>query len=103
MKTFGRHRIRTLVLLLCLACMVPACRQERLATAKALLENGDFLAARKVYDRLLDKQPGDFAAHFGLAMTWCAEAIYKTEIGLARPQDWYPAIYHMTVAEHTTD
>jgi tetratricopeptide (TPR) repeat protein len=98
MKPFRRHIIRTLALLLCVACLFPHCRQDRLATAKALLENGDFLAARKIYDRLLDGQPQNFAAHFGLAMTWSAEAIYKTEIGLAGPPDWYPAIYHMTVA-----
>jgi tetratricopeptide (TPR) repeat protein len=98
MKNTHHHIVRSLLLSLCIACTFPHCRQDRLETAKSLLENGDFLAARKVYDRLLDKQPGNFAAHFGLGMTWCAEAIYKTEIGLAGPQDWYPAIYHMTVA-----
>jgi tetratricopeptide (TPR) repeat protein len=102
MKNTHNHIVRTLVLSLCVACMFPHCRQDRLETAKSLLENGDFLAARKIYDRLLDKQPGDFAAHYGLGMTWCAEAIYKTEIGLAGPQDWYPAIYHMTVAAQLT-
>jgi tetratricopeptide (TPR) repeat protein len=92
--------VKFLVLALCVVCSIPQCGRDRLETAKALIENGDYLAARKVYERILDSQPRDFAAHFGLGMTWSAEAIYKTELGLARPSDWYPAIYHMTVAAH---
>jgi tetratricopeptide (TPR) repeat protein len=76
------------------------CRDNRLNTAKALLEGGDFLAARGLYERCVEKSPRDFAAHYGCGMTWCAEAMYKTEIGLAVPDDWYPAIYQMTIALH---
>ena len=82
------------------ACIVLHCGDGRLKSAKALLESGDFLAARAIYDRLATANPNDFAAHYGLGMTWCAEAIYKTEIGLADPDDWYPAVYQMTVASH---
>jgi tetratricopeptide (TPR) repeat protein len=76
------------------------CRNDTLKTAKELLEGGDFLAARALYERLVEKSPRDFATHYGLGMTWCAEAMYKTEIGLADPDDWYPAIYQMTIAPH---
>jgi len=87
--------------LLCLiACCCIGCRKDRLALAKELLEGGDFLAARKMYSRMVESYPNDYAVHYGLGMSWCAEAIYKTEIGLAVPQDWYPAIYQMTVAMH---
>jgi tetratricopeptide (TPR) repeat protein len=100
MKNTRSRMVRTLVLTLCVACCIPQCNRDRLETAKALLEDGDFLAARSVYGRILDRQPKNFTAHFGLGMTWCAEAIYKTEIGLAGPSDWYPAIYNLTVAGH---
>jgi tetratricopeptide (TPR) repeat protein len=96
----NRNLMQTLLFLLLVTSVVLNCGQDRLAAAKTLLENGDYLAARKVYESVLEDKPRDFAAHFGLGMTWCAEAIYKTELGLARPADWYPAIYHMTVAGH---
>jgi tetratricopeptide (TPR) repeat protein len=77
-----------------------SCEGDRLGEAKKLLESGDFLSARKLYEREVAARPGDFTAHYGLGMTWCAEAIYRTELGLAGPEDWYPAIYQMTVAGH---
>jgi tetratricopeptide (TPR) repeat protein len=76
------------------------CGKDRLTLAKELLESGDFLSARKIYSRLVEKQPDSYAARYGLGMSWCAEAIYRTEIGIAEPKDWYPAIYQMTVAAH---
>ena len=81
-----------------LVLLVPQCVTRDLNRAKQLLESGDFLRARKIYARVLDRAPESFPAHFGLAMTWCAEAISKTDLHLAEPADWYPAIYHMTVA-----
>lgn len=66
--------------------------------ANILLEAGDFLGARKIYERIVEKEPKNFSAHYGLGMSWCAETIYKTELGMAKPQDWYTAIYHMTIA-----
>lgn len=63
-----------------------------------LLEAGDFHSARRIYERIIDREPENFAAQYGLGMSWCAETIYKTELGLAEPGDWYPAIYHMTIA-----
>lgn len=90
-----------LLAVLCLtAAAVSGCRQDRLTQAKELLEGGDFRSARILYSRMAASRPDDFGARYGLGMTWCAEAIYKTEIGLAGPQDWYPAIYEMTVAMH---
>ena len=77
-----------------------SCEGDRLKEAKKLLESGDFLSARSLYEREAAARPGDFAARYGLGMTWCAEAIYRTELGLAEPEDWYPAIYQMTVAGH---
>ncbi len=92
--------LRSIALMCVIACCCSGCGKDRLSLAKELLEGGDFLAARKIYNRLAESRPGDYAAHYGLGMTWCAEAIYKTEIGCAVPQDWYPAIYQMTVAMH---
>jgi tetratricopeptide (TPR) repeat protein len=87
------------VLCLTVACCL-GCRKDRLNHAKGLLENGDFLSARKIYSRMAESRPEDFTVRYGLGMSWCAEAIYKTEIGIAEPKDWYPAIYEMTVATH---
>ena len=81
-----------------LCCL--GCRKDRLNHAKVLLEDGDFLSARKIYSRIAESRPEDYGARYGLCMTWCAEAIYKTEIGIAEPEDWYPAIYEMTVVTH---
>jgi tetratricopeptide (TPR) repeat protein len=81
-------------------CLLFGCGDTRVPTANSLLEAGDFIGARRIYERVLVCHPRDFRAHFGLAMSWCAEAIYKTEIGLVGPDDWYPAIYQMTVASH---
>jgi len=90
-----------LLAVLCLMTLCcPECQSDRLTQAKKLLEGGDFLSARKIYSRIAESRPDDYAVRYGLGMTWCAEAIYKTEIGIAGPQDWYPAIYEMTVATH---
>jgi tetratricopeptide (TPR) repeat protein len=74
------------------------CTETRQQNANQLLERGDFLAARSGYERIVHPHPDDFAARYGLGMSWCAEAISKTELGLAVPLDWYPAIYHLTLA-----
>ena len=71
---------------------------NKVKKANALLEAGDFLGARKVYEMVVEKEPKNFSARYGLGMSWCAETIYKTELGMARPQDWYTAIYHMDIA-----
>jgi tetratricopeptide (TPR) repeat protein len=91
---------QTIIIALSIAAFIFQCKNDSLKNAKELLEAGDFLAARSVYERLVEKSPRDFAVHYGLGMTWCAEAMYKTEIGLADPDDWYPAIYQMTIASH---
>ncbi len=67
-------------------------------TANILMESGDYLGARKIYTMILEKKPVCFSAHYGLGMSWCAEAIFKTPLELVTFQDWYNAIYHMTVA-----
>lgn len=72
--------------------------ESRLKKGNALLESGDFLGARRVYEHIIEHEPESFAAHYGLGMSWCAETIYKTELGLAKPDDWFAAIYHMTIA-----
>ena len=66
--------------------------------AQELMEFGDFLNARERYFLAIKQDPTSFAAHYGLGMSHCAEAIYKTELDLATPADWYPAIYHTTLA-----
>lgn len=77
--------------------------KKELNHAKRLLEAGDFLQARKVYADLVNRFPDHDRAHYGLGMTWCAEAIYKTELGMAEPGDWYRAIYHLTIASNYSD
>jgi tetratricopeptide (TPR) repeat protein len=93
-------RLRLFAVLCLTAFCCAGCRKDRLTQAKELLEGGDFLTARKMYSRLVESCPDSYAARYGLGMSWCAEAIYKTEIGIAEPKDWYPAIYQMTVAMH---
>lgn len=68
-----------------------------------LLESGDYLGARIVYKKIFEKKPNDFSAHYGLGMSYCAEAIYKTDLALAIPDDWYLAIYHMSIAMNIRD
>jgi tetratricopeptide (TPR) repeat protein len=84
--------------LLFAVALVAGCVSRDLERAGALLEGGDFLGAQRLYARVLERRPRDFAPHYGMAMAHCAEAINRTELGLAAPEDWYPAIYHMTVA-----
>jgi tetratricopeptide (TPR) repeat protein len=74
------------------------CRDNRLTTANTLLESGDFVSARTLYYRMVEAQPRNFVAHYGLGMSYCAEAMFKTELGLATPADWYPAITQLTIA-----
>jgi tetratricopeptide (TPR) repeat protein len=90
------------VLFSILFCCITGCVKDDLARGKKLLASGDFLSARKTYERIIRKLPENFEAHYGLGMSWCAEAMYKTELGLAAPQDWYPAIYQMSVASNFT-
>jgi tetratricopeptide (TPR) repeat protein len=94
----GVFLLRTIGLIC--VCLLIGCSGKRIGTANALLEAGDFIGARTMYEGVIACHPRDFTAHYGLAMSWCAEAIYKTELGLADPDDWYPAIYQMTVASH---
>ncbi|MBN1130083.1 MAG: tetratricopeptide repeat protein [Chitinispirillaceae bacterium] len=82
------------------AILMSACRDSRLSAANTLLENGDYISARAAYSRIVEKQPGHFAARYGLGMSFSAEAMHKSELGLAGPDDWYDAIYHLTVAAH---
>ena len=71
---------------------------EDLSRANNLLESGDFLGARDLYLNAIEHNPKNAIAQYGVGMTWCAEAIYKTELGLVQPHDWYPAIYHTSLA-----
>lgn len=68
-----------------------------------LLEAGDYLGARIIYTKIFEKKPNNFSAHYGLGMSYCSEALYKTELALAVPDDWYLAIYHMTIAMNIRD
>jgi len=77
--------------------LISGCSKDQYRTAHMMLQAGDFLSARKIYNRIVDRNPADFEGQYGLGMTWCAEAIYKTELGLAEPDDWYPAIYHVSL------
>ncbi|MBD3421945.1 MAG: tetratricopeptide repeat protein [Chitinivibrionales bacterium] len=78
--------------------VIPSCTNTSLQSANNLLESGDFLAARRIYAKIAQKRPQSFEAHFGLGMTYSAEAMHKTDLSLATPGDWYPAIYHLSRA-----
>jgi tetratricopeptide (TPR) repeat protein len=97
---YRKYSFATLFLSLLTGALFLYCKDPDLTAAKTLLESGDYLAARAIYEKAASAHPDDFAARYGLGMSWCAEAIYKTELGLADPDDWYPAIYQMTVASH---
>ncbi|MBD3318231.1 MAG: tetratricopeptide repeat protein [Chitinivibrionales bacterium] len=92
------HIFAVMMTLVALACTITGCRSLELERAGSLLETGDYLRAQEVYEHVLKRRPDDFAGHYGMAMAHCAEAIERTELGLASPEDWYPAIYHMNVA-----
>jgi len=91
-----RFPTRLLAALWC--CAAFACVNSSLDSANALLESGDYCSARQVYARIIDRDPKSFGAHYGMGMSCCAEAMYKSGLGLGAAQDWYPAIYHMNVA-----
>jgi len=74
------------------------CSVAPIDEAKALLEEGNFSAAQATYNRLLEHDPRNFAAHYGAGMALCAEALYKTKLDLVSPHDWYGAIFHMEMA-----
>jgi tetratricopeptide (TPR) repeat protein len=74
------------------------CVRQDISRADQLLSSGDFLEARRLYERAVRHEPESFDAHYGLGMSWCAEALYRTELGLAVPDDWFPAIYHLSRA-----
>lgn len=80
-----------------------SCANRTVDRGYKLLETGNFLAARALFEQIVRRKPFQYEAHFGLGMTFCAEAIYKSDLGLAKPDDWYPAIYSMTVAMHLSD
>jgi tetratricopeptide (TPR) repeat protein len=99
----GAGGARAFPLLVRLAAVVAVaacagCRVSRLDRANRLLQSGDYLSARRMYLEAIERRPGDFNAHYGAGMSWCAEALYKTELSIVRPDDWYRALYHMTVA-----
>jgi tetratricopeptide (TPR) repeat protein len=81
-----------------LAVLLVGCRGSALIRANALLESGDYASARALYARMVATEPGNFAAHYGLGMSWCAEAMFKSELGLAEPDDWFEAISQLTIA-----
>ncbi len=97
LKQMWSYRLRLLPAIMALSFFA-GCAQRRIETADALLESGEFIEARALYGKVLAKEPRNYRAHYGLGMSWCAEAVHKTELGLAQPTDWYLAIYHMTVA-----
>jgi tetratricopeptide (TPR) repeat protein len=92
------HKSTSIIASLLCAMIVSSCRDNRINAANALLESGDFLSARLLYSRIVEAKPKNFAAQYGLGMTFCAEAMDRTELGLATPEDWYDAINHLTVA-----
>ncbi len=99
LKSLINYALIILIVLIGIVTVLLCSRNERaLKKGNRLLENGDFIGARNVYERIIARNPENFSAHYGLGMSWCAETIYKTELHLAEPEDWYPAIYHMTIA-----
>lgn len=86
-----------MVSLLCLVFLY-GCGLSELPRADRLLEEGNYRQARTIYARQAMHQPRNFRAQYGLAMSWCAEALQKSELGFGTPEDWYKPIYHMNLA-----
>ncbi|MBD3345412.1 MAG: tetratricopeptide repeat protein [Chitinivibrionales bacterium] len=85
----------------CMALLVSIrCTNHRLEYAHELLEAGNFLSARKIYSKIVEKDPENFEAHYGMGMSLCAEAMYKMNLDIGCIEDWYPAIYHMNIASN---
>jgi tetratricopeptide (TPR) repeat protein len=93
-----KHCVACRTLLLAALALLAGCTRHRIDQADALLESGEFLEARALYGKVIAKNPRSYRAHYGMGMSWCAEAVHRTELDLASPSDWYDAIYHMTVA-----
>ena len=100
------HLIRRLWLKLivffgiCSFWLFSGCTRIQFEKADYLLESGAFLEARKIYKQGLTNRLYQFSSHYGMGMTFAAEAMYKTNLGLASPMDWYPAIYHISIASN---
>ncbi len=92
-----KHRL-VLLLFLLLPLLLSGCSVGDLDAAKDLLESGDFLGARAIYESIYTSRPQSMEAHYGAAMSWCAEAIYREDLGMGSVDYWFPAIYHMTIA-----
>lgn len=93
------HSIRTTIIgIYACAILLMGCRSTNLTRAKVYLENGDYVSARTLYARVIMREPRNFDARYGLGMSYCAEAIFKTELGLALPMDWFEAISQLTIA-----
>lgn len=74
------------------------CGTAELSRADRLLEKGYYREARYRYEKYLRTHPEQFRAHYGLAMSFCAEALQRTELGLGVPEHWYLPVYHMNEA-----
>ena len=74
------------------------CVNDDLGKAAALQDAGDYRGARPLYRRAVRRSPGLFAARYGLGMTWCAEGIFRSRLGIDARRQWYRAIYHMNLA-----
>lgn len=74
------------------------CANDDLGKAAALQDAGDYLGARPRYRRVVRRNPGMFAARYGLGMTWCAEGVFRSRLGIDARREWYRAIYHMNLA-----
>ncbi|MFW5775204.1 MAG: tetratricopeptide repeat protein [Chitinivibrionales bacterium] len=96
MKNTKTIRFATIVLSAVL--LVSGCSTTELPRADRLLKDGAHREARAIYSRQAAQHPRSFRAHYGLAMSWCAEALQKSELGCGTPQDWLTPIYHMNLA-----
>lgn len=81
-----------------LLIITTGCTNTNIEKAHEMLQAGDFLAARKIYSAVLDRDAENFDAHYGMGMSLCAEAMYKMNLGTGESDDWIPAIYHMNIA-----
>ncbi|MFW6253398.1 MAG: tetratricopeptide repeat protein [Chitinivibrionales bacterium] len=87
----------TILILFCIL-LLPGCSSTELSKADQLLREGHYRKARQIYSRHVESRPRSFRAHYGLAMSWCAEALQKSELGLGESRDWFLPIYHMNRA-----
>lgn len=80
-----------------------SCTKKDLASAGDFLGIGDFLQARKIYRKVVERSPRNFEARFGIALSYYQEAAYKASHKTATLKDWETVVYHLKLASNINE